>query len=162
MPGPSARIAYFDRDRREVADLIQTVPDFLRPFYLQVGLNTGRVWSCHAFGVAQIVIRMCLLVIQMAQSKRCQYPGREHDDPTAASEQHCSPAVADWRRRRGFRGSLAPATHVCKQPTFCHVAEAFLCERCGWAHVRPGLHMATAHLSQYICMRSVCEAAGPL
>jgi hypothetical protein len=35
MPGFSAKAAYFDWDRREVAHLTQTVPDFLRPFYIQ-------------------------------------------------------------------------------------------------------------------------------
>ena len=40
MPGPSAKAAYFDLDRREVTHLIQTVPDFLRPFYIQVSYGT--------------------------------------------------------------------------------------------------------------------------
>ena len=42
MPGPSARQAYFDRDQREIGDLMKTVPDLLRPFYLQVGVDTSR------------------------------------------------------------------------------------------------------------------------
>lgn len=59
------------------------------------------------------------------------------------------PAVAEWRRRRGFGGAPSGAAHKCESGTWSRVGVALLCDRCGFAHVRSynryETHFAACH-----------------
>lgn len=72
----------------------------------------------------------------MTQSRRCECLGRRHVEASAAEAPQQPPAVAEWRRRRGFGGAPSGAVHKCEGGTWSRVGVALLCDRCGFAHVR--------------------------